>query len=874
MTCVSFLSNALASASCRPLPPSYRPFATAPPATTARIVTPGQGRTGILALASPLGASPAPTHLSRRPLSGLRRRRHAAAPAATSAPAAAAGGGGGGSSTAADAATTAAPPTSAAVPPALSSLDLGPLDAAGAAAAAASRARTARLDLLVAARRLYRNLLRADLLLAAPAPAYAPPSSAGAGAGGGSAADSPSSAAAAAALNEVASAAAVEFVAELQLTESQLRAGWRALVATYGDRLNDAFVGEGGGGAAAAPTTPATPATQSASTPTPSPTQPAPRPRDVLAARIGDITDALAARSADELPALPFSSLDEAQAAVDGRNRQYAAAPAPRARGGAPAVAQRLSAAEKAVEAFFMRRLQPAVRAVRDTPPDGWLDSARAASDAAVDLWVRLNGGKPGGGGGGGGSSNGGVAVAARRGLPPLIGTRPSRAARREGLATQVAALERRLQDASKAREARLRKASTSQRARLAGELRSLDDAVASLARALAVRTLQLEMEAVLGTLEDEALDVAQGSSDAGFLIFRQGSSDELTLLAAEAGLLDEQLAVVAASLPAETAAAAAGVENDSKAPLPVLDPAPALAAVAAAGDKAPPPSSPAVAYPDDVLDVLAQEVPDLRRRLGIADDAVFGGGGVGGGGALSLTRAKAAATESSAKLVEGALFFSRGIRLLGTDVQAACGLFARSAAGASLKPREVAALRRTARDVATFVPFTVILVTPITPVGHVLVFGFLQRYFPGFFPSQFTSRRQELMIRYEELRSELAAAQEAATAEAEAAELAAAAEAVRRLTAPKPAALVRDGGVAGTGATTTSSGKGGHSPPGTPSASSSRKDRSSKAASAALSSLESAVLAAAAEASGTEEEGLGNGAEDSDEDRNDARRA
>ena len=68
--------------------------------------------------------------------------------------------------------------------------------------------------------------------------------------------------------------------------------------------------------------------------------------------------------------------------------------------------------------------------------------------------------------------------------------------------------------------------------------------------------------------------------------------------------------------------------------------------------------------------------------------------------------------------------------------------------AGTSLKPREVMALRRTARDMLAFVPFTVILIAPITPVGHVLVFGFVQRYFPGFFPTQFSSRRQELVMR------------------------------------------------------------------------------------------------------------------------------
>ena len=68
---------------------------------------------------------------------------------------------------------------------------------------------------------------------------------------------------------------------------------------------------------------------------------------------------------------------------------------------------------------------------------------------------------------------------------------------------------------------------------------------------------------------------------------------------------------------------------------------------------------------------------------------------------------------------------------------------------GTTLKPREVAAIRRTVMDVLTFVPFAIILIAPITPVGHVLVFSFLQRYFPGFFPTQFTTRRQELMTRW-----------------------------------------------------------------------------------------------------------------------------
>lgn len=47
--------------------------------------------------------------------------------------------------------------------------------------------------------------------------------------------------------------------------------------------------------------------------------------------------------------------------------------------------------------------------------------------------------------------------------------------------------------------------------------------------------------------------------------------------------------------------------------------------------------------------------------------------------------------------------------------------------AGGTLKPRETQALWRTLRDLLTFIPFAIILIIPMTPVGHVLVFSFIQ---------------------------------------------------------------------------------------------------------------------------------------------------
>ena len=47
-------------------------------------------------------------------------------------------------------------------------------------------------------------------------------------------------------------------------------------------------------------------------------------------------------------------------------------------------------------------------------------------------------------------------------------------------------------------------------------------------------------------------------------------------------------------------------------------------------------------------------------------------------------------------------------------------------------------------------IPFVIILLIPLSPFGHVLVFGAIQRFFPDFFPSCFTEQRQNLLQLYE----------------------------------------------------------------------------------------------------------------------------
>lgn len=82
---------------------------------------------------------------------------------------------------------------------------------------------------------------------------------------------------------------------------------------------------------------------------------------------------------------------------------------------------------------------------------------------------------------------------------------------------------------------------------------------------------------------------------------------------------------------------------------------------------------------------------------------------------------------ENSAKLREGVSFYSEGTKMIVNDVQYAWSLLLKAAQGYTLKPREVNSVRRVGKDILTLVPFTIILIIPLSPIGHVLVFSFIQ---------------------------------------------------------------------------------------------------------------------------------------------------
>ena len=400
--------------------------------------------------------------------------------------------------------------------------------------------------------------------------------------------------------------------------------------------------------------------------------------------------------------------------------------------------------------------------------------------------------------------------------LPPLPVPPPSRDAHLARLASLLAdadVADAEFSSAAGAREAALRRRDDAGALRVpvGRTLRELDGAVRDARARLAVRRVQVEAERVAAALEAEAqaeaeaVAAAAAAADAppspppppppprrGFfasLLPPPAPLEAVTAAALANGSLPPHSTTASSPPPlllqpssssssaaSSAAAVSAALSRDDAslalmvAEFGALDGAlQRAAALVALGQVA--------AIDEEELDGLVRDAADLRARLGLpeappAADLPQGARGSSSGGASGLasspngenlfSRLMALIKDAIAASKEAFGFLSRGVRLLGEDVRGSSALVARAAwGGATLAPREVATLRRTSRDVAAFVPFVALLVAPITPIGHVMAFSFLQRYFPGLFPSQFTQRRQELFRRAEELRAALEAAQE-----------------------------------------------------------------------------------------------------------------
>jgi len=142
----------------------------------------------------------------------------------------------------------------------------------------------------------------------------------------------------------------------------------------------------------------------------------------------------------------------------------------------------------------------------------------------------------------------------------------------------------------------------------------------------------------------------------------------------------------------------------------------------------------------NEELGLIGSKIEEIKSRLVLAGSS---------GAAMDYGTAGKIWKMFVAKVKEGFDFVGGGTQMLGSDLMEAGKLFLKALNGNVLRPREVNTIRRTAKDLLTMIPFLIILIIPLSPIGHVLVFSFIQRYLPEFFPSVFTEKRQNLRQLY-----------------------------------------------------------------------------------------------------------------------------
>lgn len=344
----------------------------------------------------------------------------------------------------------------------------------------------------------------------------------------------------------------------------------------------------------------------------------------------------------------------------------------------------------------------PALRvSVREDGTVDWEDTIASGTEVAkfgTQLWERLNGKE---------ATSEGLSIAELlKPVPAKMVVTPEI----ERLDGRVNATTLSLQNLSLKRDAlknTLREAKSSGREISASELqelRLLDFRCKEDEKRLKLISLDRDMELICVCLEEEV----ESSLDPG----------DQKLFLAQVGLIERQLSNIMSGLPSLEE-----LENEEY----LVDPEnPSFSSL----------------IDDDELGLIVSQVNDLKTRLSLDSQKTEVDWGTLG----------VVYKDNVAKFKEGVEFYSEGSKMIANDIQYAWNLLLKATTGYTLLPREVKSIRRIAKDLFTLIPFTIILIIPLSPIGHVLVFSFIQRFFPDFFPSGFTEKRHNIRKLFAEI--------------------------------------------------------------------------------------------------------------------------
>jgi hypothetical protein len=105
--------------------------------------------------------------------------------------------------------------------------------------------------------------------------------------------------------------------------------------------------------------------------------------------------------------------------------------------------------------------------------------------------------------------------------------------------------------------------------------------------------------------------------------------------------------------------------------------------------------------------------------------------------------------------------FCARGVRILARDIGEVGALLKGQLGGEAMQPKDWALVKRVSLDLISLVPYTVIMIIPLSPPGHVFAFSLLKKCFPAAVPSPFTAQRQDVYEIYSRIAFEAQSAAE-----------------------------------------------------------------------------------------------------------------
>ena len=131
--------------------------------------------------------------------------------------------------------------------------------------------------------------------------------------------------------------------------------------------------------------------------------------------------------------------------------------------------------------------------------------------------------------------------------------------------------------------------------------------------------------------------------------------------------------------------------------------------------------------------------------------------------GALSLPNATSSGTAGLAvvrqSVAKGLInfrsamaFCATGIRILARDVIEVFALIRTTVQGEALQAKDWALVKRVLVDCLALVPYTIIMIIPLSPPGHVFAFSLMKKCFPAAVPSPFTAQRQDVYEIYSKI--------------------------------------------------------------------------------------------------------------------------